>query len=249
MTSFRECIRASWPAPPRVRAFTTLRAGGASVPPYDSFNLADHVGDDPAAVARNRARLREALSLPAEPAWLAQVHGTHVVHAGQAVPGTRGDGSYADCPGVVCAVLTADCLPIFLCDRSGTRVGILHAGWRGLAAGIVERGIEVMALAPATLIAWLGPAIGPEAFEVGAEVREAFIAHDRDAGAMFARGTGERFLADLYGLARIRLQHTGVEQIYGGGFCTLADRSRFFSYRRDGVCGRMASLIWLERGR
>ncbi len=242
-----DCIRPDWPAPERVRALTTVRVGGASLPPYDSFNLADHVKDDPAFVARNRDRLRRAFDLPAEPAWLAQVHGTHVVHAAQVAADTQADGSFADAPGFVCAVLTADCLPIFLCDSTGSRVGVLHAGWRGLAAGIVECGIEALTGAPATLMAWLGPAIGPQAFEVGPEVKAAFTDHDGAAASMFSAGANGRFYADLYGLARLRLRGAGVARIYGGGLCTLTDRGRFFSFRRDGVCGRMASLIWLER--
>lgn len=240
-------IRAEWPAPPRVRALTTVRSGGVSLPPFASFNLADHVGDDPVAVARNRELLRESLNLPAEPAWLVQVHGTSVVDAARAAPGTRADGSFAERAGIVCAVLTADCLPIFLCDDSGGRAGILHAGWRGLAAGIAERGVDAMAMPPATLMAWLGPAIGPDAFEVGAEVRAEFVAGDAAAAAMFIPNGNGRFLADLYGLARLRLRAAGVDRIYGGGLCTVADQNRFFSYRRDGQCGRMASLIWLER--
>ncbi len=247
MTSFGDSIAATWPAAPWVRALTTVRSGGSSRPPYDSFNLADHVGDEPEVVARNRERLRAALNLPAEPAWLRQVHGTQVIHAAQGAECAEADGSYADGPGSVCVVLTADCLPVFLCDLSGTRVAVLHAGWRGLAAGIVERGVEAMALAPASLMAWLGPAIGPATFEVGPEVREAFSAHDSAARSMFAEGREGRLLADLYGLARLRLRGAGVERIYGGGFCTVTEQVRFYSYRRDGACGRMASLIWLER--
>lgn len=245
--SLADCVVPEWPAAPWVRALTTVRSGGTSRRPYDSFNLANHVGDDPQAVARNREQLCAALNLPAEPAWLQQVHGNRVIHAGQAGEGAAADGSYADGPGFVCAVLTADCLPVFLCDMSGTRVAVLHAGWRGLAAGIVESGVAAMELEPAGLMAWLGPAIGPAAFEVGPEVREVFSNHDGAAHCLFAEGRQGRLLADLYGLARLRLRRAGIGRVYGGGFCTVAESERFYSYRRDGACGRMASLIWLER--
>ncbi|MHB8550198.1 MAG: peptidoglycan editing factor PgeF [Acidiferrobacterales bacterium] len=240
-------MAAAWPAAPWVRALTTVRSGGTSRRPYESFNLASHVGDDPSAVARNREWLRALLNLPAEPAWLQQVHGTRVIHARQAGENIAADGSYADGPELVCAVLTADCLPVFLCDMPGTRIAVLHAGWRGLAAGIIESGIAALAIAPASLMAWLGPAIGPAAFEVGPEVREAFSGHDGAARIFFAESQGGRLHADLYGLARMRLARAGVGQVYGGGFCTVNDPDRFYSYRRDGACGRMASLIWLER--
>ncbi len=247
VASLDDCVSAEWPVAPWVRAFTTVRGGGSSRHPFDSFNLAGHVGDDPHAVARNRERLRAALRLPAEPAWLKQVHGTQVVHAAQVDKDATADGSYADRPGLVCAVLTADCLPVFLCDAAGTRVAVLHAGWRGLAAGIIERGIDAMARAPQDLVAWLGPAIGPTAFEVGPEVREALAGDDADARALFTDGREDRLLADLCGLARLRLRRAGVAEVYGGGLCTVTDPARFYSYRRDGACGRMASLIWLER--
>ncbi len=247
MASDSGWLTADWPAPPGVRAITTLRGGGSSGPPYDSFNLADHVGDRPQAVAQNRAYLGAALGLPAQPVWLRQVHGTRVVHAAAAAAGSTADGSYADAAGLVCAVLTADCLPVLLCDSAGKRVAALHAGWRGLAAGILESGIEAMGLAPETLMAWLGPAIGPSAFEVGPEVREALAGDDPVARTLFSAGRDDRFFADLCGLARLRLQRAGVSRVYGGGLCTASDPARFYSYRRDGECGRMASLIWLER--
>lgn len=246
MSSELTFISPDWPAPARVKAVTTTRAGGVSRGPYASFNLGDHVGDDPAAVRRNRESLRAALSLPAEPIWLRQVHGTHIVDAAHAVVGSEGDGAWSAQPGVVCAVLTADCLPVFLCDRAGTEVALLHAGWRGLAAGVIEQGVGLMGSGPAGLLAWLGPAIGARAFEVGAEVREAFVRHDPPAAQAFIPGRPDRFHADLYALAQRRLAALGVEAIYGGGWCTFTERDRFFSYRRDPVCGRMASLIWLE---
>ncbi len=239
-------ISPDWPAPTNVRAFSTTRAGGVSRGPYASFNLGDHVGDDPAAVARNRELLRAALQLPAEPVWLRQVHGTRVIDAAQEDAHGEADGAWSAQPGAVCAVLTADCLPVVLCDRTGTRVAALHAGWRGLAAGVIEQGVRALGGAPDELLAWLGPAIGPRAFEVGPEVRTAFVSHDAAAAGAFAPGGDGRYLADLYALARLRLGALGVTGIHGGGFCTVTDRERFFSFRRDGSCGRMATLIWLE---
>lgn len=246
MTEPVALLWARWPAPARVKALTTTRAGGVSAAPYDSLNLAAHVGDDPTAVAANRARLRAAASLPAEPVWLEQVHGTVIVDAAQAASGVQADGSHARAPGVVCAVLTADCLPVFLCDRDGTRVAVVHAGWRGLVAGIIEQGVAALNLPPARLLAYLGPAIGPRAFEVGPEVRAAFVTQDAAAQDAFVPGDGDRHWADIYLLARGRLARAGVSAVFGGEECTYEDRARFYSYRRDGRCGRMASLIWLE---
>lgn len=243
----RRVIIPDWLAPENVRARVTTRAGGVSRAPYDSFNLAAHVGDDPQAVAANRARLRAALLLPAEPAWLTQVHGVSVVDATLAAGQPQADGAFTTAPGVVCAVLTADCLPVLLCDRAGTRVAALHAGWRGLAGGVIEAGIKALGVAGGELLAWLGPAIGPQAFEVGAEVRATFVAHDPAAGSAFRSKGDGKFLADIYLLARQRLAGLGVTAVYGGGLCTVADRDRFYSYRRDGATGRMASLVWLAR--
>jgi YfiH family protein len=239
-----------WPAPPAVRAFTTTRAGGVSAGPYASLNLAGHVGDDPAAVAENRRRLGAALGLPAPPLWLEQVHGVGVVDAARAGPAPRGDGSWTERPGVVCAVLTADCLPVLLCDRAGSRVAAVHAGWRGLAAGVVEAGVAALGRPGEALMAWLGPAIGPVHFEVGGEVREAFVGRHPQAEAAFRPSPGRRhggcWLADIYRLARVRLAALGVQAVYGGGLCTYADHARFYSYRRQPPGGRMASLIWLQ---
>lgn len=240
-------LAADWPAPTHVRALTTTRAGGVSRGPYESFNLGDHVGDDPEAVWQNRARLREALVLPAEPLWLKQVHSTTVVLAARAQPGIEADGAWTDRPGVVLAVLTADCLPIFLCDRKGTKVALLHAGWRGLAGGIIESGLQALNVPGEELLVWLGPAIRPDAYRVGDDVRDALYARDPAAAAAFhPDGTG-RWLADLYRLARQRLRSQGVTAVYGGGYCTLREHERFFSFRRNGATGRMASLIWLAR--
>lgn len=238
-------ITPDWPAPVNVHACVTTRTGGVSRPPYASFNLAAHVGDDPEAVESNRARLRAELALPAEPAWLTQVHGDAVVDATQAGGAPQADGAFAAVPGAVCAVLTADCLPVLLCDRDGTRVAALHAGWRGLVGGVIEAGVGALDVAGGELLAWLGPAIGPDVFEVGDEVRAAFITHDPTASSAFRPYANGKFLADIYLLARQRLAGLGVTAVYGGGLCTVADRQRFYSYRRDGATGRMASLVWL----
>ncbi len=240
-----DCLLPDWPAPARVRALVTTRAGGVSRGPYASMNPADHVGDDPAAVAENRARLRK--WLPAEPLWLNQVHGTAVYRVEQG--GSReADAAVSRTPGAVCAVLTADCLPVLLCDRAGTVVAAAHAGWRGLAAGVIEATVAAMASPAAELLAWLGPAIGPAAFQVGEEVRAAFLAVDPDAAAAFVADGPGKWRADLYDLARRRLARVGVMAVYGGGLCTHSDARRFFSYRRDGPTGRMASLVWLDPG-
>jgi len=233
-----------WPAPPGVRALATTRQGGASRAPWHSFNLGAHVGDDPAAVAANRALLRR--ELPAEPLWLTQVHGTRCVDAGAAVPGVEADASFTRRRGVVCAVLTADCLPVLLCDDSARVVGIAHAGWRGLASGVIEATVGAMGEPGDRLLAWLGPAIGPRAFEVGGEVRELFVAGDAEAANAFAPTAGGKWLCDIYRLARQRLHALGIRRVTGADSCTMSDAENFFSYRRDGATGRMASLIWLE---
>jgi YfiH family protein len=223
----------------------TTRAGGVSQGPWASLNLASHVEDAPAAVAENRSRLAAALHLPSEPLWLTQVHGTVISSADNGL-GCEADGSYADRPGVVCAVLTADCLPVLLCDRGGNEVAAVHAGWRGLANGVIEAALDRFRASPGEILAWLGPAIGPDAFEVGDEVREAFLADDRAAEAAFRPARPGHWLADLYALARLRLARRGVKAVSGGGFCTLSDAGRFYSFRREPVTGRMASLIWIE---
>lgn len=241
-------IRPDWPAPANVHAITTTRAGGVSAGSYASFNLGDHVGDDPRAVSENRARLRKHLGLPADPVWLAQVHGNTAVDAAAVAAGATADASFATRRGVVCAVLTADCLPVFLCDRAGTRIGIAHAGWRGLVAGVIESTVAAMNAPRGELMAWLGPAIGPAAFEVGPEVRAAFTDRDPGASCAFQAGKAGRWFADIYQLARRRLHTLGVHAVHGGDLCTFTDAARFYSYRRDGACGRMASLIWMAPG-
>lgn len=238
-----------WPAPAGVHALMTLRTGGVSAAPWDSFNLATHCGDTATAVATNRARLAQ--SLPAAPRWLEQVHGTTVVRA-ESVPDEgppAADASHTVQAGVVCAVMVADCLPVLFCDRSGTRVAAAHAGWRGLAAGVLESTLAALDCAPDQVMAWLGPAIGPTAFQVGPEVREAFLAIDPADSAAFAPDVGDRWRCDLVGLARARLTRAGVSSIHGGRWCTVSDRERFFSYRRDRHCGRMAALVWRDARR
>lgn len=231
-----------WPAPARVKSCVTTRAGGVSAGPFASFNLGDHVGDDPVAVAKNRQRLVSLLGC--RPAWLSQVHGTQVVEA-LAERDVEADASWSATPGVACAIMTADCLPALFCDRAGTRVAAAHAGWRGLAAGVLEATLDALALPADQVLVWLGPAIGVQAFEVGAEVREAFIAQHPQATEAFSPShNAGKFMADIYQLARIRLAARGVTAVYGGDFCTYND-PRFYSYRRAAQTGRFASLIWL----
>ncbi len=242
-------ITPDWPAPANVHAFMTTRAGGVSLPPFDTFNPASHVDDDPAAVAENRRRLGQ--WLPAEPLWLNQVHGCDVVtlpFSEERPPAA--DAAVAFRPGEVRAVLTADCLPVLFCDDAGDVVAAAHAGWRGLAGGVLEAAVAAMNTPPERILAWLGVAIGPNAFEVGGEVREAFISQHPLTGIAFRPslpGTLDeaprKWLADLYTLARIRLAAIGVTRVHGGGYCTYSD-ARFFSYRREPRTGRMASVIW-----
>ena len=232
-----------WPAAERVRALITTRAGGVSSGSFESLNLGARVGDDPGCVARNRAILRACL--PAEPAWVRQVHGTAVVDPEAASPETQADAAVTRQSERVCVVTTADCVPVFLSDREGSAVGVAHAGWRGLAAGVIEAAVKAMAAPAADLIAYIGPGIGPLRYEVGEEVRRAFVDRDPAAAGSFAPCGGGKYLADLYALARGRLAAVGVTSIYGGGFCTASEQ-RFFSFRRDRTTGRMASLIWLE---
>lgn len=240
-----EWLRADWPAPANVHTASTLRSGGVSQPPFDTLNLGTHVGDAPEAVRENRRRLQQALQLPAEPCWLEQVHGTAVVEAGTWIAPPQADACIARSPGQVCVVMTADCLPVLFCSREGDRVAAAHAGWRGLAGGVLESTVSSLGLPGSQLLAWLGPAIGPQEFEVGDEVRIAFTARDAAAAQAFAPShRAGHWRADLYLLARQALTRLGVSAVYGGGACTVREQSRFFSYRRDGQCGRMATLIW-----
>ncbi|MDR3221780.1 MAG: peptidoglycan editing factor PgeF [Candidatus Accumulibacter sp.] len=234
-----------WPAPVRVGSLVTTRRGGSSCGAFASLNLGDHVGDDPAAVAANRELVYQRIG--ARPVWLNQVHGTRVIDTAARAASfpPEADAAFARQAGVACAVMTADCLPVLLCDTGGRIVAAAHAGWRGLLAGVLEATVAAMETPGLELIAWLGPAIGPRAFEVGGEVREALVNADPNAAAAFQALGGGKWLADIYLLARQRLAGQGVTRVFGGGFCTVSETARFFSYRRDGRTGRMASLIWL----
>ncbi|GJL74975.1 peptidoglycan editing factor PgeF [Nitrosomonas sp.] len=249
-----------WPAPGHVKAMFTTRHGGVSNGihgAYATLNLGTHVNDHPGNVAINRALLRK--YLPGDPQWLQQVHGADPVWMEQAgtqpknANGEQGDAALSRQYNTVCAIMVADCLPVFLCDTAGTTVGVVHAGWRGLAAGVIERSIAAMQIDNNQLMAWLGPAIGPDYFEVGDEVRTAFVSHDSRAARAFTtkinslEHTEKKWFANIFELARQRLASTGVTRIYGGGICTYSDPARFFSYRRDGETGRMAALIWMEK--
>ena len=238
----------NWRTPAGVSAAFTTRLGGVSEAPWDSFNVAAHVGDAPAAVLANRARLRALLKLPAEPRWLNQVHGVAIATADRAETTTpiTADAAIAHAAGTVCVVMVADCLPVLIASRDGAAIAAAHAGWRGLAAGVLERTVAAMKLPGRELLAWLGPAISPRHFEVGAEVRDVFIEADRGAADCFAPNERGRWQADLAGLARRRLAAMGVTDISGGEWCTYADAGRFYSYRRDGQGGRMAALIWRD---
>jgi polyphenol oxidase len=247
-------LKINWPQlPKQFSAFTTLRSGGVSCDPYDDgtgkggLNLADHVGDSPEAVSANRALLAQ--WLPQSPQWLVQVHGTTVLNFDKKPADLTADACVTSQAKTVCAVLTADCLPVLFCDVKNGVIGAAHAGWRGLADGVLENTVIAMEQLGADakhILAWLGPAIGPAKFEVGAEVRDRFIEQNISAISAFTPSHSDRFLADIYRLARLRLQHVGVHQISGGQFCTVSEADKFYSYRRDGVTGRMASVIWME---
>ena len=239
-------VTPDWPVPASVRVCATLRGGGASEGSYASLNLANHVGDHEGRVAENRRRLTAALELPSEPLWLNQVHGVSVVRHTDRDASRPADASVAFGRGQVCAVLTADCLPVVLADRGATRVAVAHAGWRGLAAGVLASAITALDVPSSQLVAWLGPAISQPAFEVGAEVRAAFLANSPDYGAAFAANPRGRYQADLYHLARLALERAGVSSVHGGQWCTFGEPERFFSYRRDGGrTGRIATVAWL----
>ena len=242
-----------WPAPPGVRAAFTLRSGGVSAPPFDSLNLGAHVGDEAEAVAENRRRLRTQLRLPEEPAWMEQVHGIDVLdldalaHGGAARGIVTADAAHTRRAGRICTVQVADCLPVLLAARDGSAVAAAHAGWRGLAGGVLEATVQALAVEPGQLIGWLGPGIGAAHFEVGEDVRRAFVTHDAAAAAAaFTSNQRGRWQCNLAALARARLAALGVAAVFGGEWCTYADAARFLSYRRDGRCGRMAALIWKE---
>jgi purine-nucleoside/S-methyl-5'-thioadenosine phosphorylase / adenosine deaminase len=237
---------AEWPAPAHVRARVSHRHGGVSTAAYASLNLAAHVGDAADRVRENRRRLAEAWDLPAEPVWLEQVHGTVVADLDDGPWTGPADAAVTSRAGVVCAIMTADCLPVLLTDRDGTRIAAAHAGWRGLAAGVLPAAVAALGRPAATVLAWLGPAISAPAYEVGAEVRAAFVAADSGAEVAFAPNARGRWQADLTALARLSLAACGVTAVYGGGECTFTSPERFFSHRREAPCGRMASMIWLD---
>jgi polyphenol oxidase len=247
-------LTADWPAPAHICALCTTRGNGFSSGAWRALNLADHVGDDPSAVAKNRQWLARELALPSPPQWLNQVHGCAVIDAASDGVVRVGDAAYSDHAGIVCAVLTADCLPVALCDRAGTQVAVAHCGWRGLAAGVLRATVTRFRARPEDMLAWLGPAIGPRAFEVGADVRDEFLRTAVDAAHAFAieaaflpqPHSAGKFLADLYALARAECHAMRIDTVHGGGFCTVEDSARFYSYRRDGVTGRMATLIWIR---
>jgi hypothetical protein len=242
-------FEAAWPAPSGVCVLSTLRGAdgaAASTDRYASFNLGGHVGDDPNAVAENRRRLRSGAGLPSEPTWLTQVHGTAVADLDLGEPAAPADASLTRTAGKVCAILTADCLPVVLASKTGDVIAAAHAGWRGLAAGVIEETACAMHTPAQDLMAWLGPAIGPLHFEVGSEVRDAFLEHDPAAAEDFQLNLKGRFMARLEGLARRRLVRLGITQIYGGGECTFSRPQRYYSHRRDGVTGRQATLVWLK---
>jgi YfiH family protein len=248
MSPTPEVMVPSWPAPPGVRAFFTTRRGGVSAAPFAQLNLGTHVGDAASAVRENRLRLRQALGLPQEPRLLRQVHGGGVLDAGDRSASLQCDASVAAATGVVCVVLVADCLPVLLCSRDGANIAAVHAGWRGLLAGILQATVRRLAAPSSEVLAWLGPAIGADAFEVGPEVRRSFVArHPKYASAFRPAPKGDRWLADICAIARLALGEVGVTQCFGGEWCTYGEPERFFSYRRDrGVTGRMAALIWRE---
>jgi len=244
MSLLEHCIIPGWPAPANVRALQTARVGGVSSAPYDSLNLGDHVGDAPMSVARNRMLLNTLL--PGEPVWLQQVHGNTVANADMAGCLPQADACIARHRDAVCVVMTADCLPVLLCDKQGSVVGVAHAGWKGLVAGVIEATVHAMDVAPKELMAWFGPAISQDAFEVGDEVLAIFVEANPEASSAFKAGQPGKRLADIYALARFRLNAMGITHIYGGGHCTFREREKFYSYRRDGATGRMGTFIWLE---
>jgi YfiH family protein len=239
-------VEPGWPAPGGVRALSTFRSGGVSEAPYESLNLGDHVGDAARSVAENRRRLAAAAGLPDEPVWLEQVHGSHVADLDALGGVGPADASMTRQAGRVCAILTADCLPLLLAADTGGLVAAAHAGWRGLALGVIEATVHALKVPPGRLMAWMGPAIGPKHFEVGPEVREELLRADAGGESAFLPNERGRFMADLAKLVRRRLTTLGVGRIYGGGECTFAADDRYFSHRRDGVTGRQATLIWLE---
>jgi YfiH family protein len=240
-------IQANWPAPDNIKAFTSTRTGGISQPPYSELNLGDHVGDDPAAITANRLFVKNQLQLTEEPIWLQQTHSTIVCEATPDNIDKEADASFTHEPNRICTIMTADCLPILFCNQQGTHVAAAHAGWRGLANGIIETTLKALNLPPEDILVWLGPAISAKHFEVGDEVKNIFEQAMPEAAQAFSPSPNQRWLADLYELARLRLRKQNISQIYGGEYCTYSDKELFYSYRRDaGKTGRMASFIWIK---
>ncbi len=234
-------LAADWPAPEYIKAGTTLRSGGISADKFYSLNAAMHVGDKPENVIYNRKRIKALLELPAEPAWLQQIHGNRVVRA-ESADNFEADASFSDNKNIICAVMTADCLPLLLCSQDGSCIAAVHGGWRGLLAGVIEN--TVASMQQKHLLAWMGPAIGPKCFQVSEEVRAAFIDKKADYSKAFSKQENDKWLADIYLIARITLAAIGITRIYGGEYCTVTDHNRFYSYRRDGETGRMSTMIW-----
>ncbi len=244
MSNNQHWLQPDWPAPANIHAATTLRTGGVSAGEYDSLNPASHVGDNQYLVNQNRLIIRTMLNLPSEPVWLNQTHSNRAVRAENSPTPLNADASFTDQAGVVCTVMTADCLPLLACATDGSEIAAIHAGWRGLLDGIIDN--TIASLKNTDLLFWLGPAIGSEQFEVGDEVRSAFLEKSEDYEPAFKKHSQEKWLADIYELARINLVTLGIKNIYGGQFCTVTDKERFYSYRRDKNTGRMATLIWRD---
>lgn len=234
-------LAADWPAPEHIRAGTTIRTGGTSTDQYSSLNAAMHVGDKPENVIDNRKRIKVLLELPAEPVWLQQIHGNRVVRA-ECADNLEADASYSNNKNIICAVMTADCLPLLLCSQDGSCIAAVHGGWKGLLTGVIEN--TVASMRQNNLLAWMGPAIGPKCFQVGSEVRAAFINKKAEYSSAFNEQKNGKWLADIYHIARITLTTIGITRIYGGEYCTVTDENRFYSYRRDGDTGRMTTMIW-----
>jgi YfiH family protein len=244
MSKNKHWLQPEWPAPANIHAATTLRTGGFSLGNFASLNPATHVGDDTNSVKQNRQLIRRLLALPSEPVWLSQIHSNRAVAAISTSIPQQADASYTNQSGVVCAVMTADCLPLLVCSVDGSEIAAIHAGWRGLLDGVIDN--TITALSSSDVLVWLGPAIGAESFEVGAEVRDAYLAKSPDNASAFKQKDNEKWSADIYQLARINLAKLGINKIYGGDFCTITDEERFYSYRRDKDTGRMATLIWRD---
>lgn len=238
-------VWADWPAAENIHALTTTRAGGYSQGEYQSLNLGDHVGDDINSVQKNRELLSASLSIP-QPVWLKQVHGINVVQNVEGSQVVEADAIVSQKKNDVCAVLTADCLPLLFCNQQATTVAAAHAGWRGLANGVIEATVNAMQQPSQELMVWLGPAIGPECFEVGQDVFDAFVSHDKMSASAFTKTDESHYLADIYRLARLRLKRLGIDKVFGGGLCTYSDEERFYSFRRNPKTGRMASMIWIS---